>query len=147
MSPPGETFVPVQANAFHTAFVSACICASIRLTGRSFTLPNVYILNRHIDYSNSRFLIQRYEARFACSRFRSVLKRPADQAGSSDRGAANLSEISVPRIVLGSIRKHQLDEAEDDGEVITQGVQEYVVDRRTGRNSHVTRLSGTAFNE
>jgi len=63
MSPPGETFVPVQANAFHTAFVSACICASIRLTGRSFTLPNVYILNRHIDYSNSRFLIQRYEAR------------------------------------------------------------------------------------
>ena len=50
-------------------------------------------------------------------------------------------------IVGRSICKHQFDEAENDGQVITQGVQQYVVDGRAGRDSHVTGLSGTAFHE
>jgi hypothetical protein len=75
------------------------------------------------------------------------MQRPSDQTGCGNGGAADFNEIGSTRIVGRSIGKHQLDEAEDDGQVITQRVQQYVVDGRAGRNSHVTRLSGTAFNE
>ena len=89
MSAPGETFVPVQANAFsprlsHGVFVrqqdlplrrARCLM-SIYSSGTSLTAA-VTLPNQDHD-------------RVRCSRFRSVTQRPSDQTGCGNGGAGGL---------------------------------------------------------